>query len=63
MSFFIYNSRDLLGISPDNKVNRNFPQSLYEQLDVIKDTLRETDNPVLLIGKPTKDFATSFGLQ
>ena len=54
MAFFIYRSRDLLSITPDNKVKRNLPQSLYDQLDVIKDTLKETDNPVLLIGKPKK---------
>lgn len=59
MVFFIYRSRDLLNIASDNKVKRNFPQSLYDQLEGIKDTLKETDNPVLLIGKPKKDFEKS----
>ena len=61
MAFFIYRSRDLLNIAPDNKEKRNFPQSLYDQLEGIKDTLKETDNPVLLIGKPKNPYLQKFG--
>jgi hypothetical protein len=37
-------------------VRHAFPESAYNQLSKIKSHLSETDNPILLIGKPREEI-------
>lgn len=46
----IYLPNELL--NPGNKHDNAFPEDLLSDYDLIKSRIKETDNPVLLIGKP-----------
>lgn len=39
-------------INLDNQENSAFPKTLISELDLIRDRINETDNPILLIGAP-----------
>lgn len=49
--YVVYFPHELKKLTHDNKSNEAFPPEIYKQLKLISDTIKETDNPVLLIGK------------
>jgi hypothetical protein len=50
--YVVYRPHELLQKESTISLNRNFPESLYNQYNRIKVSLTETDNPILLIGIP-----------
>ena len=56
--YVFYYPHELLQKTADDLVNRKFSDSVYSQLSKIKNNISETDNPILLIGKPNKKILT-----
>jgi hypothetical protein len=54
--YVVYRPHELLQKESAIKPDRNFPESLYSQYNRIKVSMKETDNPILLIGIPKSRF-------
>lgn len=52
--YVIYYPHELLQKSPNDLLNKRYSDSVFSQLSKIKNNISETDNPILLIGKPKK---------
>ena len=55
--YVFYYPHELLQKIPDDLVNKRFSESVYKQLAKIKSNINETDNPILLIGKPKRSIS------
>ena len=52
--YVIYYPHELLQKTPSDLVNKRYSDIVYSQLSEIRNNISETDNPILLIGKPKK---------
>ncbi len=56
--YVFYYPYELLKKTPDYFANNKFSDGVYKQINKIKSQIIETDNPILLIGKPNKKILT-----
>jgi hypothetical protein len=54
--YVVYKAYELIQKESSIRLNKNFPESLYDQYNKIKTKLTETDNPILLICTPKNKF-------
>jgi hypothetical protein len=52
--YTLYYPNDLLQKAPSDLTNKGFLEKVNSQLSKIKSSINETDNPILLIGKPKR---------